>query len=661
MSTVLRRSLLILVTLILVFPRAAHASITTIQDDNNARVQWGNTAPYSANPGARWHLSGYRLTWGPLVGGQITSPEIAYTDLPAFQFQPLTPGTQYEAQIDTLSDTGAVTATQLVPFQSNSTRVTALRSQMTGFFDDFNTTAGAFNALKWNVASTACAATAYQFVNGQTHAHDQVSDGSCDRGAVVSRPRGIFDFTGRTGHITFDMDGVGRRDSWYLNLIPASTGPIDSEGHTNLDTPNTPGTPGLNMIRISQGLERVLASYFDAHGVEHQVALNNCASSLTNCNLATIKNYRRQWQVAVTPAGAGQVTLAITVDGVSLGSATLPFPETRATMQWVLFSYNTGKSNEPAVLLHWDNFGFDGPAPTVETHNYIDNVFGFEGASTDIKIPSSDPIVPGRLMYTVQMPANRTYAWRSTDSLTVNGQSYPAPDPSASNAGIVPTTYAGEQVSIPVNNLIHGDNIVSFHLTSPGTLSVHAEMDFPAGTGNYTPPESIWGFSSVPTIPDVGPDARFSSIGGDEVSGHWQTGIWSGSWSGGQSSDPANTNTGSVSHPIGPVSGTVPLWFDITAESAMQAEGKNYGIQSYAIQVDRATVYSSTLPAPVAQATERFALDTTTLCNGVHQFFVSATNTKGSPSIPDYFQGHSTQGDYFPIYVTTNNPNQPAC
>lgn len=64
---------------------------------------------------------------------------------------------------------------------------------------------------------------------------------------IASRPLSKFDFTGRTGNIYFDLDGINGRDAWYLEIIPTLA---DLTGHVFVPgDPQSPSGP-VNGIRI---------------------------------------------------------------------------------------------------------------------------------------------------------------------------------------------------------------------------------------------------------------------------------------------------------------------------------------------------------------------------------------------------------------------------
>jgi hypothetical protein len=108
----------------------------------------------------------------------------------------------------------------------------------------------------------------FAFINDQLHAH---TTGSTEgRSHVASRPLNKFDVTGRTGHIYMDLDVVGGRDAWYLEITPTL---VDLVGHVFV--PGDGGVSGpVNSLRVRMGdnsfqIIRITAdgSHSDVHTV----------------------------------------------------------------------------------------------------------------------------------------------------------------------------------------------------------------------------------------------------------------------------------------------------------------------------------------------------------------------------------------------------------
>jgi hypothetical protein len=183
----------------------------------------GNNVPIYAQDFRHRHAfydhTGYVVSWG-IVGDSVVNK--IQTPFSMTMIQPLTPGAMYWAHVQATSNDGSITGpSNTVQFAHDSSRVDALRTQMTSFFDDFNIPAGPLDETKWNFALSMCSDVNYTFpfINNQFHAHQAVSSPiSCEKGLNVLRPRSTFDFTGRTGTIVFDFDASVSQTNWVSSL-----------------------------------------------------------------------------------------------------------------------------------------------------------------------------------------------------------------------------------------------------------------------------------------------------------------------------------------------------------------------------------------------------------------------------------------------------------
>ncbi len=697
------------------------SSINIIPEDTSVLMNWNNQNVNSFWFNPKSHIDqktdGYVIYWGEC--SDQTSPSTTSTcpalinplrkisEAPNIQLQPLQPGKFYGAYVQSVGWTGLISdATPIMRFQTDDTRVKDMRTRLTGFFDDFNKPAGFFDELKWNSAFSGCVGinAGGQFINAQFHAHNQASTGFCDRGQAVSRPRAIFDFTGRTGSIEFDMDGAEGRDTWYLDLFPESQGFIDVPGHAHLDVAGMQSPP-IQTLRIKQGNGGVTnVSYFDTTGAQifPPIVGEGCSGGDTRwCNppAPVVKNYRRHWKISINHDSTTTVHVKITVDGALVAeSNNVPFPSNRASMDWVLFPYNSAKENFPTSLLHWDNFGFDGPAQTIETHNYTNGIIGTSipdatGCSgglpmattanpvtQNIKIPDSIAgATAARFMFTVTTSGCSGYGTSTSDNITINGKSYKFNDPQQLpiNANIQPGTIIPEQetINIPLadlGNIKQGDNTIVYNLTSVGILNAHMEFDFPKGQApSYTPPSVVYpNLNPVATNPpgDIGPGASIQDIGGYYANDTWNQGpLGDLGYCGfpSHTTDPQSTCSGTISHPFdAQLSGIQNIWFGIHGENALNGTGTNPGITEYDIIVDRQRIFAkqTNLTVPAPSVFDVYSWDTAQTCNGVHEVFLLAFNPNGTESLPDYFQSEMLDmGEYNPFYIITNNPGKPAC
>jgi hypothetical protein len=616
------------------------ADVKVEEDDNNAILSWDGGGTTDPNPEG---VGGYRVSWG--VAGQPLG-NVALTQYRILQLQPLVNGQKYEAQVQAVDMLGNLsTPSQTVSFAGTSARVDQMRSRMTGFFDDFNRPAGAASELKWNNAWSFCSDPAFSsmFINNQFHVHNMVAATNCDRGQSISRPRNTFDFTGRTGTISFDFDGEFRRDQWYLDLVPDL---MDITGQVNIEAGDVASNPG-NVLRFHQNEQIVEILWIDAKGVETKLASTdyNPYPPLDELGLKLVSNVRRHWELKVS-----QNSAEVWINGkkvVATNKLNLPFG--KATVLWNEFSYNTRKSNEPYVLVHWDNFGFDGPASQIETHNYRTPGYGGfdyvelqkESVIREIKIPDEvKGATAQRLMFTMQM-SNNWYDWSPEDKVIINGQTFPVPKPSGIQTELINLVSEINPysmiINLPPGVLKTGDNQIEFVLLSCGVTNVHAELDFPAGKAPaYTPPEKVYPLVTMPAMPDVGPGAFIQAFGDTKV-------------------EIGGTVEEEEAKKVFPVSGRVPVKFVVHNDIALAATGRNPGITKVELRLNQKPIYSVDLnDAPYFEGA--YVLDTSQYANGQYAIDVVATNKNGVTSIPDYFQGDSVAGDYYPLQIGINNP-----
>lgn len=541
-------------------------NVRIVGDDHVATVYWDGAGDNS--------VVGYYVKWGKKSSGTFTdSKQTIHT---ITQIQPLENGVEYVVQVQSVqgsysrkpttseqggSDTFAVAngnlslpvAVSVIP---TSARVDSMKSRLTGFFDDMNIPAGGFDETKWNHAVNACVAAGEdgQFINGQFHGHNMTSSGFCDRGGTVSRARGIFDITGKTesdpGVIEFDLDGVTQpRDVWYIDIIPDDARkngiPVDVTSHNDLfDADNQ--DPG-RMIRIAQLQNGTADVKFHFYGENNQPgsfgSVNMSAnmaqkdanyafmSQVTYPAAKVIANVRRHWRIELSPQ-----KLKIYIDGVKLGEGVPPafFAGIKKyQIHSTLFSYNTGKQFDTVgpqtSMLHWDNFGFNGPSQSVITHNYLDG--GTTGTtalfargssagpiptgnrSTKIPIPDpiGTPVGQARLMFTLQPFGYSYYSWSASNSVSINGTTLPIPGPSQNEQhwtpgynGAAADTITPYSTGVLVNPSVlrQGLNDVSFN-AGTDVLNVHLEIDYsPGNVPAYTQPKNIFSnFNSLVAPP----------------------------------------------------------------------------------------------------------------------------------------------------------------
>lgn len=539
-------------------------------DDRVATITWIEPPNAQSN-----NIVGYVVQWGkvgqPLTGMKQTihtstqiqplENNVAYTvTVKAVQGSYIHPpnGSEQQPAIDEYAVANGVLSDPItINLTPTSARVEAMRARLTGFFDDMNIPAGPLDELLWNHGSTACVEPGEdgQFINGQFHGHNMTRS-TCDRDGNISRPRALLDFTGKSesnpAQIEFDFDGISQpRDVWYIDLIPADARvngmPIDVTSHNDLfDTDHE--DPG-RMIRIAAYRDKIAFHYYDANNNPHELPINfdgtvcnqgwppnALAFDFATCNMAiktpgispisqstasihTVPNVRRHWVIQFSPQ-----KIKLFIDGSYLTYINTPslFSNiTKYQLHWTTFSYNTGKQFNTVwpttAMVHWDNFGFNGPAPATVVHNYLDGgangdypliARGTPGhlvpdGSRTTKIPIPDSIgspIKARLMFTIQPFGFQTYTWQSTHKITVNGHEYPFPDPhlniQSQNITSIAETYIAHATGIYLNHsdLITGQNTVQFSLGSDADiLNAHIELEYDKNNApSHTPPKTIF-------------------------------------------------------------------------------------------------------------------------------------------------------------------------
>ncbi len=613
--------------------------VQAVSDDMNAILTW-NGGPDRPDRPDLTGATGYKISWGlagqPLTNVQVTTERI-------LQLQPLINGQPYQVSVQSVDNLGNVSNPSApITFTGSNARVAALRAKMTGFFDDFNLPAGAPDELKWNSANSGCNDAAHSafFINTQFHAHSLIGTTECDRGQMISRPRGTFDFTGRTGAITFDFDGEFRRGHWYLDVQQNF---MDISGHVNLESESVASNPS-NVLRFHQNEQSLGISYIDGQGMEKTLAKTdwNPYPPLDWAGLNLVPNVRRHWELQISQSSA-----TIVIDGKAVLKAPLNLPFSKATVLWNEFGYNTAKTNEEYILGHWDNFGFDGPPSNTETHNYRTAGYGGSdftevvGGSVkrEINIPDQlNGATAQRLMFTMQM---KTTAWgyNPGDKVLVNGTPFAIPQPTGVVAGfqlISNISPYSMVMALPGGVLKTGINTFEFFFASGGITNVHTELDFTKGAAPaYTQPYQVYPITTVPTMPDIAPGASFQSVSTNKIEFV------------GQVSQGAN-------NPIFPVSGKVSVQAIAHNEIAFQGSGKNPGIARVELWLDHKPIWTQdTGGTPVFNL--NYTLDTTLFPNGQHELFFVAFNPKGTISLPDYFQSDTKSGDYYPVKINITN------
>jgi|GEM_PF-1254100 len=626
-------------------------SLQTEQDDRAAILTW-NGGPLNEGTAETGDVTGYRVSWGlsgqPLSNVQLTTERI-------IELQPLNNGQPYVVQVQSVDKLGNVSApSPQLTFTGDKTRVENMRARMNGFFEDFNTPAGAFDELKWNVAYSRCNDPAVNgaFVNTQFHAHNMVgnTNGNCDRSQAVSRPRAVFDFTNRVGTITFDFDGEFRRDQWYMDLVPDL---MDITSQVNLEGQATPGHPG-NIIRFHQTGQALEIIYLDKNGLEKKLARTDWKpfQPLDWAGSKLVTNVRRHWMFQFSQNYAG-----IFVNGKKvLETSNFNLDYSKAYVLWNQFSYNTNKSDLPQTLVHWDNFGFDAPTgyrATTDTHNYKLVNSGTDFAKVNSSQPATKTLnIPdqltnakaARLLFTLQMQPWDNYSWSANDNVTVNGQKFSIPKPTSST-GLAPNLLIDIMrpysmvLDIPASAFKTGNNTLVFSMANSGVHNIHAEFDFDTGKApTYTQPSITALGPSVPTMPDLGPGAKITGVGSN-------TKLWI---------DGGRVASSNLDYKV---SGKVPIEVSVSNEIAFLGTGKNPGISKVELLVNNQVVgsqaTSAQTPTPAYKAS--FEVDTSHFTNGKYQLYARAYNPNGTISYPDYPSAGTDPNNWWTVGIIIQN------
>ena len=654
------------------------SNVQTTPDDSLCTLKWNGFPRANADRDA----TGFEVEWGKEGSAERKK---AATPFNAYQCQPLERGAVYHARIRSVDKFGRASAwTDEVTFSSDSARVDAIRKQCIGavgnprggFFDDFNQPQGAFDARKHNFAVTRYSdETVNCFViNAQNHAHLLTSSLRWDRGKVIDRPRAELDISdGGTRTVFLDMDsGVNLRTSWYLDLIPADANnaaipPYDMSNRSAVSPSVREKADAPGMVRILQTggkLEIMTADETGALRRPVAVALEHPPAGLPQ--LTAIPNLRRPWKFTVSKTLV-EAYLMDWTDGKykKVLSAPTHLTWTRARLFNTAFAYNNRKEGLYAWLWHFDNFGFDAPSgakPAPLVYDYLTQTHSgaeYGGAAVAqksllIKIPDAVARWKHTLYFTVSKSNGNqsTFKPGPENTVTVNGKSFPlgVPDDNVRSARISFPPGLVKTGSGP-----NGDNVIVFSFAGKsGALNVHIEAERPANEAGppptYTTHCGIWGCNvrqdgvltgtKLPTFP-LGPDVFITQVGAQSV-GSWAA---RGPWK---------------SLPPIPVSGTVTIAATLAQLSCVAANGVSAPCDHFDFLIDphakgTTTAFSLKRDAVAVAGAYKFALDTTKLSNGSHEIFLRGYTAAHIPSNPYYFNQHTENGDYRPIYINVQN------
>lgn len=377
-----------------------------------------------------------------------------------------------------------------------------------------------------------------------------------------------------------------------------------------------------------------------------------------------------------------------------------PLPFETAYLLFALFDYNTPKADmahNTFAIVHWDNFGFDGPAPTVNTFNYPTRSFrGYSEVdrgsglpvTADINIPDDfgDATevrllfiqcagVPCTTMYRSFFSlANPSYAgmpyWSDTDHVLINGNFYPVPlPPTTPYAG--PGTLPEDQIlgenhaftsiiQVQKAHLVRGVNNLSFYTTVASVGFPHIEIDVPKSLGFsytepptdmgmfangfpvdiYTNPWSAGAYLDISRVGDKNPFSYFSEH--DPVAFYLPPAPYD--------NPPRPVETWNAFPHVG--AADTPITFSCTGSRGAFQYGANRGVAYAELFINKESVAVMNLHNVPSVKDVSFTFDSRSLENGQnYSFWIMCWGPEGASSAGDYGAWHmnDTWNWYCPV------------
>ena len=677
------------------------------KDDAGFLVTWWPEVP-SATEAAR-AVTGNDSGGGCLNPDHMTAPLLsAATQVPQVaskwlvtgnrrvQIQPLVNGAVYFVRVQRINALGAITSyPALLSFNGgDSTRVDALRSSLT-YFDDFNLPLGPADETLWNNAMATSTDARFNlfFINDQFHAHTLNGtrvDNTGDKSQTSQRFRKkIHIEPGVRRRIVFDMDTpLSPRSVWYLDLNPV---PRDLTAHASFfDEEGALGLPA-GILRLRAAGQDLSVSVADMQGAAHRLTTVN----MEDFGRQGVSNVRRHFDVRVGTDG-----VQIFIDDKSVintSYAPYVFAAGDYELLWVGFGYNTPKNANPYYLVHWDNFGFDGPVVDARVvHNYVTRIEGTDYLKSSrwnatyptftIQIPDDlRPVTAGAtaeawLVFTYQMGDYSSLNVLPTDYVKVNAAAqFTLPQPLNNSTPLNPDLMSwgiphtgriklGDLVQGGVSPLQVGNNNFQFFADNSGLLNVHVEVFYPGGSApTYTPPSALHHFPLHAELPRLGPPARFQRVGSTDIGDEHHLGANPVSRITVSGIVPLNVEVGNASW-----AGWAPQWMHVpVVSSEVWSAGGTAGIAKVEVFVrrvgtgtgpgDRVILLETARDAPAPQGRYALQFNTSGFANGDYELFVQATTPSGLKSVPSYgdetyhFDASVLSGAYYPIQITIQN------
>lgn len=456
---------------------------------------------------------------------------------------------------------------------------------------------------------------------------------------------------------------------------------------------NNPGAP-INMLRIrtNMGDEQAIAVlFFGSNGI--MTVLKTV--KLDTLGVPLIRNVRRPFIIKISKS-----SVSISISGKLVLQTAINLPYEKGTLHFTAYSYDTTAADEAFATIHWDNFGFDGPAaqlvtrnyPTVTPRLYWDQYsatsWATKGAwqnhfpvSQYVSSPVFNLYIPdalagitaARLMFTMHAETNTPSIVTPVDIVKINGVSIGAiPPPSEGSLAntAISSFEAGRAFIMPLNPsqlqtwLASSKNLSITFVVPSGSPSrfrignIHVEVDYAAGTNpTFTPPTPWYGaltssgnFHPVyQTLSEkIGPAYYITSIAPYYTYKYGDQGLAL-----------AKSSTG-VSIPYNQ---NVTLNMVIHNEIEITGYGKGYPISTVNLLSNNKTipgVLQQNLAGTQSVMVASFTFNTASLgpLGGTYGLQPIITNTNGAPALPNFviaLDGKlgSRTGDYLPFKIKT--------
>jgi hypothetical protein len=632
-------------------------------------------SPHKAAANARWLVTGNRRV----------------------QLQPLENGAPYLVRVERINALGEITSQpRLIAFDGgDGARVAALRASLT-YFDDFNLPAGAADEKLWNNASATSTDPRFNlfFINDQYHAHTLHGtrvDNTGDKSQTSQRFRKPLRIeAGTRRRIVFDMDSpLSPRSVWYLDLNPVRT---DVTGHADFfDEEGALGLPA-GMLRFRAQFQSFSVSLIGMDGASHQIGSVN----MEEVGRQAVSNVRRQFEAFVGTDG-----VEVRIDGRTVIDETYaPYALAPGDYEplWIGFGYNTSKDGVPYFLLHWDNFGFDGPVVEPRTvHNYVSRIEGSDYAKAnrgngetptytiavpdDLRPVSAGATAEAWLVFTYQMGDYSSHHLVAGDHVRLNGATNFALPPRVNNSlPVVPDLLAWHvpsTVRVKIADLVQGgispfvvgNNTFQFFAQNTGLINVHLEVLYPSGSApSYTPPAAIHHFPLHAELPRLGLPARLMRVGTQVIGSDQMLGAETPVRIPVAGVVPLDLSVGNRSWDSGwapqlmlmPVAST-EVWSTGGTQGIAQVEVFLRPAGAGASASQRVLLIPTSRDAPAPQGRYVRNFDTRAFPDGDYELFVQATSPSGLKSHPSYgdetyhWDAAALSGAYYPIPIRIDN------